>query len=83
MSVAVRKSEEEAIRSLERVNASEIAEAELVVGRREATSGSPFSVRLSEPLLDRLDRLAAKDNRKRGNLIQHILWEYIRAHPIE
>ena len=40
---------------------------------------SPTSVRLSEPLLKELDRLAKRQHRARGNLIQHILWEYVLA----
>lgn len=45
-----------------------------------STSGpSPISMRLSRPLLDALDRLAASQHRKRSNLIQHILWEYVHA----
>lgn len=39
--------------------------------------GPPISIRLSEPLLERLDRIAARQHRKRSNLIQHILWEYV------
>jgi hypothetical protein len=41
---------------------------------------TPFSVRLSAPLLEALDALAQRQHRKRGNLIQHILWEYIKSH---
>lgn len=37
----------------------------------------PISIRLSEPLLERLDRIAASEHRNRSNLIQHILWEYV------
>jgi hypothetical protein len=55
-----------------------IASAEFVA--KEPYPNPPISVRLSEPLLERLDRLAALQHRKRGNLIQHILWEYVRAH---
>jgi hypothetical protein len=39
----------------------------------------PISIRLSRPLLDALDRMAAGQHRKRSNLIQHILWEYVHA----
>lgn len=39
----------------------------------------PLSVRLSKPLLDALDRIAATQHRKRSNLIQHILWEYVHS----
>lgn len=40
---------------------------------------SPISLRLSRPLLDALDRLAERQHRKRSNLIQHILWEYVHS----
>jgi len=38
---------------------------------------TPTSLRLSAPLLEAIDRLAALEHRKRGNMIQHILWEYV------
>jgi hypothetical protein len=41
---------------------------------------SPVSIRLSRPLLEALDRMADSEHRKRSNLIQHILWEYVHAH---
>ena len=41
--------------------------------------GSPISVRFSEPLLKEIDRIAKQQHRKRGNLIQHVLWEYVLA----
>ncbi len=41
---------------------------------------TPISIRLSAPLLEQLDRLAETQHRKRSNLIQHILWEYVHAH---
>jgi hypothetical protein len=61
-------------RSLER----EIEEAEIVRG--STATPSPISLRLSVPLLRQLDRIAEEQHRKRGNLIRHILWEYVRAH---
>jgi len=81
MAVATRKSREEAIRDLENVSEDEMAEAAMVVGYREQ-AGHPFSVRLSVPLLERLERLARQENRKRGNLIQHILWQYVQNHQV-
>jgi hypothetical protein len=63
---------------LERSQPEEIAAAERVTGQHSPSA--PISVRLSAPLLERLDRLAAAEHRKRGNLIQHILWEYVRKH---
>jgi hypothetical protein len=42
---------------------------------------SPISLRLSAPLLDRIDRLAVTEGRTRSNLIQRILWEHIRGKP--
>lgn len=65
------------LEDLERPHAEDIRNAE-VVKVRPGRYDAPISVRLSEPLLKRLDRLATKENRKRGNLIQHILWEYVR-----
>lgn len=56
---------------------SEIARAEVV--RTEPNPNAPISIRLSAPLLERLDRLAEREHRKRSNLIQHILWEYVHA----
>ncbi len=41
---------------------------------------APISIRMSAPLLKNIDRLAAAEGRTRSNLIQRILWEYIRSH---
>jgi predicted transcriptional regulator len=38
---------------------------------------------MSEPLVERLDRIAAVQHRTRSSLIQHVLWEYVHAHPNE
>lgn len=81
MAVAQKKSHEEMLRELEKSQADEIANAEIVTGERGGSA--PFSVRLSAPLLERLDRIAKREGRKRGNLIQHILWEYVRAKEAE
>jgi hypothetical protein len=58
--------------------ADDIDRAERVIG--ELNPNPPISIRLSAPLLERLDRLAALQHRKRSNLIQHVLWEYVHAH---
>ena len=81
MAVATRKSQEDAIRDLENITEAEMDEATMVAGYREPAT-HPFSVRLSVPLLERLDRLARQDNRKRGNLIQHILWQYVQNNEV-
>ena len=81
MAVAAKKSREQMLHELEKSQAQEIANAEIVTGERGGSP--PFSVRLSAPLLERLDQIARRENRKRGNLIQHILWEYVRAHAVE
>jgi hypothetical protein len=81
MGTATKKSEAEATADLEKSQLEEIADAEIIVNRRSG-SGAPFSVRLSPPLLDRLDQLARNQNRKRGNLIQTILWDYVHSHPL-
>lgn len=76
MTTATKKTREQMIAQLAKPQAGEIERAEIVKGRR---SESPISVRLSAPLLEALDHLAQKEHRKRGNLIQHILWEYVQA----
>jgi hypothetical protein len=62
---------------LAKSHADKIGEAEIVRGA--ANSNAPISVRLSAPLLERLDLIAAAQHRKRGNLIQHALWEFVHS----
>lgn len=57
-----------------------IRRAASVQGPPNSNPNPPISIRMSEPLVERLDRLAALQHRKRSNLIQHILWEYVHAH---
>ena len=76
MTTATKKTHAQMERDLSRSQSEDIARAEIVKGTR---SESPVSVRLSAPLLEALDHLAHKEHRKRGNLIQHILWEYVHA----
>jgi predicted DNA binding CopG/RHH family protein len=45
---------------------------------KAANPTAPISLRLSAPLLERIDKLAAHEGRSRSNLIQRILWEYFR-----
>jgi hypothetical protein len=75
MATATKKTREQMIKKLGQSQALAIERSEIVNGRR---SESPVSVRLSAPLLEALDLLAQKEHRKRGNLIQHILWEYVQ-----
>jgi hypothetical protein len=49
------------------------------VATKAANPTSPISLRLSAPLLERLDKLAVREGRSRSNLIQRILWEYVRG----
>ncbi len=37
----------------------------------------PITIRMSPRLIEHLDRLATAQHRKRANLIQHVLWEYV------
>jgi hypothetical protein len=53
----------------------DIEQAEIVRGGSHISA--PTSIRLSAPLLEAIDRLATQEHRKRGNMIQHILWEYV------
>jgi hypothetical protein len=52
-----------------------IERTEIVRGGSRVSA--PTSIRLSAPLLEAIDRLATQEHRKRGNMIQHILWEYV------
>lgn len=62
---------------LAEMNADDMADAELVTGEpRARTTGT--SVRLSTPLLRILDVIAEEQHRTRSNLIQHILWDWVR-----
>jgi CopG antitoxin of type II toxin-antitoxin system len=63
---------------LAKSHADDIPNADIV--RAAANPAPPISLRLSAPLLERLKQLAEAQHRKRSNLIQHILWEYVRTH---
>jgi Ribbon-helix-helix protein, copG family len=65
---------------LEESQVENIKRATLVRGAPNSNPNPPISIRMSEPLVERLDRIAAAQHRKRSNLIQHILWEYVHAH---
>ena len=62
---------------LSQSQADRIDQAEWV--ESEPSPNAQISIPLTPPLLERLDRMAEKQNRKRSNLIQHILWEYVMA----
>jgi predicted DNA-binding ribbon-helix-helix protein len=80
MALGAKRTETEHVRELERSQPEEIEKAERVVA--EAGKGpAPISIRLSKPLLERLDRIAEREHRKRSNLIQYILWNYV--HQLE
>jgi predicted DNA-binding protein len=76
MATATRKTRAQMTRELATDHVEDIARAQVVT---YVSPQSPVSVRLSAPLLEALDRLAREQHRKRGNLIQHILWEYVQA----
>jgi hypothetical protein len=59
-----------------------IARAEAVRGTPRGPGGGP-PIRLSAPLLEALDRLAAREGRKRGNLVQHALWDFVHDRTTE
>ena len=58
----------------ERKDYDPFGDAELVRGG----STQPVAFRASAPLLAALDRIAREEHRTRANLIQHVLWQYIR-----
>jgi hypothetical protein len=76
MGTAAKKSQAQMSKELARSQPDDVARAEIVKVPR---SESPVSVRLSAPLLEALDRISQVQHRTRGNLIQHILWEYVQA----
>lgn len=63
--------------ALDRSHANALARTETI--RAAPQPNAPVSIRLSTPLLERLDRIARAQHRKRSNLIQFILWEYVHA----
>ena len=69
-----KKTRAEALADLARSQADEIAKAEIVTG----ATARPVSFRASAPLLEALDRLSQKEHRTRANLIQYILWKFVR-----
>jgi len=71
-----RQSDDEVARDLEASQVEDIRLAEPIDTRAHVPS--PISARLSPPLLEKLDAMASSEHRSRGNLIQHILWDYIR-----
>jgi hypothetical protein len=77
-----RMTEAESIAEGERILAKDHSEtirlAERV--RKMPYPTPPTSLRLSAPLLEALERIAAVQHRKRTGLIQHVLWEYVQAH---
>jgi len=60
---------------------ADMEQAEIVRGAPRMSP--PTSIRLSAPLLEAIDHLAALEHRKRGNMIQHILWEYVHRHAAD
>ena len=72
------KADQRTEEAFEKSHAHLIDDAEVVAKVPNPTA--PISVRLSPPLLERIDRLARKEGRTRSNLMQRILWEYIRSH---
>jgi hypothetical protein len=76
MATRTRKTERERIADFER-DQSDAIDAGIRVNKSNNFPLPPTSVRLSEPLLQALDRVAASEHRGRSNLIQHILWKYL------
>jgi hypothetical protein len=69
----------EMIRRHQSPNYDAVGDAAEAPNRGAIPRPAPVSIRLSQPLLDALDLLAAQQHRNRSNLIQHILWEFVRA----
>jgi predicted DNA-binding ribbon-helix-helix protein len=77
MALAARKkTEDELIRELEQSQEDEIGLAEPI--KVQQKPAPPTSVRLSPPLLKKLQEMASSEHRTLGNLIQHILWDFVQ-----
>src|SRR5664279_1567487 len=77
---AKRMTEAESIAEGERILAQDQSNFEFERVRKMPYPTPPTSLRLSAPLLEALERIAAAQHRKRAGLIQHVLWEYVQAH---
>jgi predicted DNA-binding protein len=64
-------------RILAQDHSEKIAKAE--ISKKLPNPNPPITIRMSPKLVKRLDRLAIAQHRKRANLIQHVLWEYVFA----
>ncbi len=62
---------------LEQSFADRFDEGEVI--KKAPNPTAPISIRLSAPLLEKIDNLAETQGRTRSNLIQRILWEHIRS----
>lgn len=69
----------EAAEALIAADQSENIERGEIVRATAAPASSPTSIRFSAPLLEALDGIARVEHRTRGNLVQHVLWEYVRS----
>jgi hypothetical protein len=72
----------ESIAEGERILAQDQSKFEFERVTGQPNPNPPLSIRLSSTLLERLDASATTQHRKRSNLIQHILWEYVRAQEV-
>jgi hypothetical protein len=77
MATSLKKTHAQMERELDRSRPERITSGEIV--KKSKWPESPVSVRLSAPLLEALDHMAQQQHRTRGNLIQHILWEYVHT----
>ncbi len=80
MQTSKKLSREEMTRRHEAADYDAFASRAIETAHGGLTSGAPVSIRLSRPLLEALDRMGVTQHRKRSNLIQHILWEYVHVH---
>ena len=74
MAVIPKKSKAQMLKEFERDQSSDIAASAIVRG----VNSRPVAFRASAPLLAALDQVAQNEHRSRGNLIQYILWKYVR-----
>jgi predicted DNA-binding protein len=63
----------------ERILAQDQSKFEFERVKKLPNPNPPITIRMMPSLIERLDRLATAQHRKRANLIQHVLWEYVFA----
>jgi hypothetical protein len=79
---AKRMTDAESITEGERILAQDQSKFEFERVTGLPNPNPPITIRMTPILVEELDRLAIAQHRKRANLIQHVLWEYVFAQKV-